>query len=155
MLREGVVSILQGTPYKVVAAVGAPGELADHELTGPALAIVGINWQNGSHDQAAESIRLLRSLMPDSKIVVVAETHGPVDLQGVLALAPDGYILNLGWRDRLMKSLELIFMDQQIFVFGRPIAAPPNGRNDTQFPGPVMGSQSGSSSSFRIANVKY
>jgi two-component system nitrate/nitrite response regulator NarL len=148
LLREGMVSILQGTPYKVVAAVGGPGELADHELTGRTLAIVAIDWQNGSHDRAAECIRLLRSSMPDSKIVLVADAHGPVDLQGVLALAPDGYILNLSSRDLLVKSLELIFMDQQIFVLGRPIPALPNGRNDTQFPEPVVGSQSGSSYGF-------
>jgi two-component system, NarL family, nitrate/nitrite response regulator NarL len=145
LLREGMVSILQSTPYKVVATVGGPGELADHELTGSALAIVGIDWQNGSHDRAAESIRLLRSLMPDSKIVLVAETHGTVDLQSLLALALDGYILNLGSREMLVKSLELIFMDQQIFVLGRPIPAPPNGRNDAQFPKPAVGSQSGGS----------
>jgi two-component system nitrate/nitrite response regulator NarL len=65
----------------------------------------------------------------------------------VLALAPDGYILNLGSRDMLVKSLELIFMDQQIFVLGRPIPAPPNGRKNTEFPGPV-GSQLGSSCGF-------
>jgi hypothetical protein len=50
--------------------------------------------------------------MPDGKIILVAETNGPVDLQGVLALAPDGYILNLGSRDMLVKSLELMFMEQ-------------------------------------------
>jgi hypothetical protein len=40
--------------------------------------IVGVDWQNGSLDQAAESVRLLRSLMPDGKIILVAETNGPV-----------------------------------------------------------------------------
>jgi two-component system, NarL family, nitrate/nitrite response regulator NarL len=147
LLREGMVSILQDTPYKVVAAAGAPGELADHELTGRTLAIVAIDWRNG-HDRAAEDIRLLRSLIPDSKIVLVADGHGPADLQGVLAVAPDGYILNLSSRDLLVKSLELIFMDQQIFVLGRPIPALPNGRNDTEFPGPTVASQSGSSYGF-------
>jgi two-component system nitrate/nitrite response regulator NarL len=148
LLREGIVSILQSTAYKVVAAVGGPGELADHELTGRTLAIVAIDWQNGSQDRVAEDIRLLRSLMPDSKIVLVADAHGPVDLQDVLALAPDGYILNLSSRDLLVKSLELIFMDQQIFVLGRTIPALPNRRNDTQFPGPAVGSQLGSSCGF-------
>jgi two-component system, NarL family, nitrate/nitrite response regulator NarL len=148
LLREGMASILQGTPYKVVAAVGGPSELANGELTGRKLAIVAIDWQNGSHNHAAEDIRLLRSLMPDSKIVLVADAHGPVDLQGVLSLAPDGCILNLSSRDLLVKSLELIFMDQQIFVLGRPIPAPPNGLNDTQLPRPIVSSRSGSSYGF-------
>jgi two-component system, NarL family, nitrate/nitrite response regulator NarL len=134
LLREGITSLLQDSTYEVLAAVGRPGELADHEFTGRVLAITGVGWQNGS-DQIAESIRQLRSLMPTAKIVVVAETCGPVDLQRVVGLAPDGYILNLGSRDMLVRSLELIFMDQQIFVLGRTTAVLPNGGDDTQFPG--------------------
>lgn len=136
LLREGMVSLLQGTPYKVMAAVARPAELADHHFAKGrrVLAIVGVDWQSGSLDQAAESVRLLRSLMPDGKIILVAETNGPVDLQGVLALAPDGYILNLGSRDMLVKSLELMFMDQQIFVLGRSITALPNGQGGIQSP---------------------
>jgi two-component system, NarL family, nitrate/nitrite response regulator NarL len=136
LLREGMVSLLQGTPYKVMAAVARPAELADHHFAKGrrVLAIVGVDWQNGSLDHAAESVRLLRSLMPDGKIILVAETNGPVDLHGVLALAPDGYILNLGSRDMLVKSLELMFMDQQIFVLGRSIATPPDEQTGVQIP---------------------
>jgi two-component system, NarL family, nitrate/nitrite response regulator NarL len=145
--REGIASILKGTPYKVVPVVGRPTELTDHDVAkeGRALAIVGIDSGSGNLGQAAESVRLLRSLMPDGKIVLVAETSRPVDLQSVLALAPDGYILNLGSRDLLLKSLELIFMDQQIFVLGGPTAALPDGGHATQLLGRAVGSQSGSS----------
>jgi DNA-binding NarL/FixJ family response regulator len=134
LLHEGMVSLLQGTPYKVMAAVAKPAELADHHFTKGrrVLAIVGVDWQNGSLDQAAESVRLLRSLMSDNKVVLVAETNGPVDLEGVLALAPDGYILNLGSRDMLVKSLESIFMDQQIFVLGRSFATLSSEHGGTQ-----------------------
>jgi DNA-binding NarL/FixJ family response regulator len=88
LLREGVTSLLQGTRFKVVSGVRNPAELANHELTGRALAIVGIHWQNGSQDQAAENIRLLRSLMSDSKIVLVAETDGSLNLQDVPRFPP-------------------------------------------------------------------
>jgi two-component system, NarL family, nitrate/nitrite response regulator NarL len=163
LLREGVTSLLQGTPFKVVTAVRNPAELANRDLTDRALAIVGIYWSNGTHGPAAESIRLLRSLMPAGKIVVVAETCGPVDLQCALecalGLAPDGHILNLDSRDTLLRALELIFMDQQIFVLGRTTGALTNGRDDTQrptraltnggdhtqFPERTLGSQSESS----------
>lgn len=149
LLREGIASLLQGTCFKVVTAVGNPSELANHELTDQTLAIVGIDWPNGSHDRAGESIRLLRSLMPCSKVVLMAEAYAPVDLQGVLALAPDGYILNIDSRDLLVKSLKLIFLDQQIFVLGRPTAAQPNGGDDTQFPGRALDSKSGRPHVFR------
>jgi two-component system, NarL family, nitrate/nitrite response regulator NarL len=148
LLREGLVSLLLGTSYKVVSAVGGPEGLAHHELTGRALAILAIDRQNGNHTRAAESIRLLRSLMPVGKIVLVSEMYGLMDLQGVAALAPDGYIFNVGSRDMLVKLLELIFMDQQIFVLARSIAAPPNGGNDTQRPGGAVDLQSGSSYEF-------
>lgn len=135
LLREGMVSLLRKTPYKVVAAVANPTELADHHLTKSrrVLAIVGLDWQNGSLKQAAESVRLLRSLMSDNKVVLVAEANGPVDFEGVL-LAPDGYILNLGSRDMLVKSLELIFMGQQIFLLGRSIATLASDHGSTQIP---------------------
>jgi two-component system, NarL family, nitrate/nitrite response regulator NarL len=136
LLREGMASLLQSTAYKVVASISRPAELIDHELTKGrrGLAIVGIDCQKGSLDQAAEGVRLLRSVMLDSKIVLVAEAHGTVDLQGVLALAADGYILNLGSRDMLVRSLELIFMDQQIFVLGSPITTVPDEPCDVQPP---------------------
>jgi two-component system nitrate/nitrite response regulator NarL len=157
LLREGLESVLQGTPFETVAAVSRPDELADHDFTGRALVIVGVGWQNGS-DHVAENIRLLRSLMPAGKLVVVAEMCGPVDLQRVQALAPDGYILNLGSREMLVRSLELIFMDQQIFVLGRATAVlangggdtqfSGNGGDDTQFPGRAVGSLPGNSCGF-------
>jgi two-component system nitrate/nitrite response regulator NarL len=145
--REGIASFLKDTPYKVVTVVGRPTELTDHDVAkeSRALAIVGIESGSGGLGQAAESVRLLRSLMPDGKIVLVAETSRPFDLQSVLTLAPDGYILNLGSRDLLLKSLELIFMDQQIFVLGGPTAALPDGGHDTQLPRGAVGSQSGNS----------
>lgn len=134
LLREGMVSLLQGTPYKVVAAASRPAELDHHSFTKgrPALAIVGIDRQNGNLDQARESVRLLRTLMPDGKVVFVAEGNGPLEVSKVLALAPDGYILNLGSRDVLVKALELLFMDQQICVIGFP--TPPNEQCDQSEP---------------------
>jgi two-component system nitrate/nitrite response regulator NarL len=150
--RKGMSSLLQGTRFKVTNAVGSPGELANHKLKDQVLAILGIDWRNRIYDQAGESIRLLRTLMPESKIVLVAEANAPVDLRGLLAPAPDGYILNPGSRDLLVRSLELILMGQQIFVLSRPIGGPANagndmlanGGNDIQFPERAFGSQSAS-----------
>jgi two-component system nitrate/nitrite response regulator NarL len=130
--RKGTASLLRRTPYNVVAAVAGPTELTDHDLTkeGRALAIVGIDSENGSLNQAAESVRRLRSLIPNGKIVLLDEANRPFDLPSVLALAPDGYILNPS-RDVLLKSLEQIFInDQQVFVLGRPITTLGNEQGD-------------------------
>jgi two-component system nitrate/nitrite response regulator NarL len=75
-------------------------------------------------EEAAGSIRLLRSLFPDSRVVVVAETSSTVDIQQILTLAPDSYIVNLGSRDILLKALELTALNQQVFVMKQPLVPP-------------------------------
>jgi two-component system nitrate/nitrite response regulator NarL len=118
LLREGIASLLHNTAYKVTAAATAELEqiriLAGRQI----LAIVGIDDVNGNGSEITENIRLLRSMMPDAKIVILAERTGPIDLESVALLAADGYIINLGSRDILLKALELTLLTQQVFVLG-------------------------------------
>jgi two-component system nitrate/nitrite response regulator NarL len=58
--------------------------------------------------------------MPDVKVVLVAESNESVDVQRVLALSPDACIFSLSSRDTLIKVLELILMNQRVFVFAKP-----------------------------------
>jgi two-component system nitrate/nitrite response regulator NarL len=124
LLREGIASLLQGTNYKVAGTVGSAAELKQVRLPDGRrmLAIIGIDGTNGNLDIVFEAIKLLRSL-GDCKVVLVAETSTPIDLDRVIALAPDGYIHNLGSRDILIRSLELTLLNQQVFVLGTPIAS--------------------------------
>jgi two-component system, NarL family, nitrate/nitrite response regulator NarL len=124
ILREGIAFLLQNTRYKVVASAAGPAELPPGRCPKgqSTLAIVGIDLQNGNLDEFADSIRLLRSLLPDGKVVLVAETDGCIDLQRVRALSPDACIFNLGSRDALIKVLELTFLDQRVFVLGDSMA---------------------------------
>jgi two-component system, NarL family, nitrate/nitrite response regulator NarL len=142
ILREGIASLLQGTRYKVVASVAKAAELASDR--GPqeqqTLAIVGIDLRNGNLDEVAESIRLLRSLLPDGKVVLVAETDGGIDPRRALALSPDACIFNLGSRDALIKVLELTFLNQRVFVFAKSIAT--TAEKDVDFADAPRGSQS-------------
>lgn len=133
VLREGIVSLLQDSRYKVVGCAAGPAELPPTccPKGQQALAIVGVDRQNGDLDDAAESIRLLRTLMPDGKVVLVVETNGPIDLQRELALSPDACIFNLGSRDTLIKVLELAFTDQRVFVFGKSITT--TAKSDDEF----------------------
>lgn len=124
LLREGVASLLQGTRYKILASVARLAELSSSccPKGQQTLAIVGIDLQNCDLDEVAESIRLLRSLLPDGKVVLVAETDERIDPQRVLALSSDACIFNLGSRDTLINVLELTFLDQRVFVFTESIA---------------------------------
>jgi two-component system, NarL family, nitrate/nitrite response regulator NarL len=125
VLREGITALLQDTCYKVVAGASEPAELPP--ACGPkgkrTLAIVGVGRQNGNLNQTAENVRLLRSLMPQGKVVLVIETAGPIDLQRLLALSPDACIFELGSRDTLIKVLELVFAGHRLVVFGNSISA--------------------------------
>jgi hypothetical protein len=109
---------LQGTRYNVVASAATAAELssARYPSKRQTLAILGIDLQTGNPDQVAESVRLLRSLLPDAKVVLVGETDRRIDPQ-VLALSlDDGCIFNIGSRDALLKVLDGL------------VANAPNGR---------------------------
>jgi two-component system, NarL family, nitrate/nitrite response regulator NarL len=124
LLREGIVSVLQNTHYKVVATAAAPTELP-HVLYSKgqaSLAILGMDPGNGNLDEIGKSIRLLRSLMPDCKVALIVEANESIDPQRVLTLSPDACIFNLGSRDTLIKILELTFMDQRVFVLSDSMA---------------------------------
>jgi two-component system, NarL family, nitrate/nitrite response regulator NarL len=119
LLREGIAVLLQNTPYKVVGAAAEPEELTHvrHSERGPILAIVGTNVRHGKLDEAAESVRLLRSLLPHGgKVVLIVETDATIDVPRLLASSIDGCIVNLGSRDTLIKTLELVFMNERIFA---------------------------------------
>ena len=132
LLREGIASLLKNSRYKVVGSAAGAAELPpDCCPKGPqTLAIVGVDTQNGDLEDAAQSIRLLRALMPD---VLVVETNRPVDLQRVLGLTPDAGIFNVASRDTLIKALDLTFTGQRTFVFDKSIAT--TTKSDDEFTG--------------------
>ena len=121
VLREGIASLLQNTPYNIVGYAVGRADLP--HITSPKgermLAIVGWNRQSKNVE---DTIRLLRSSMPDGKVVLLAETNEPTELESVLALSPDACIFNLGSRHTLLKVLELTFRNQRVFVFGESAA---------------------------------
>jgi two-component system, NarL family, nitrate/nitrite response regulator NarL len=117
LLREGLVSLLQGSNFKVVASKATIEELKPSKLGRPGLLIIGI--AAGTSDD----LRLLERLSPawqDYTIIAVADGTGQsvqVDISQILRSA-DGYILNVKSRDVLLKSLELAMLDQKLVVVG-------------------------------------
>ena len=124
LLREGIVSVLRNTHYKVVETVAGPAELphVPYSKGQASLAVLGVDSGNGNLDEIGKSIRLLRSLMPDCKVALIVEANKPIDPQRMLTLSPDACIFNLGSRDTLIKILELTFMDQRVFVLSYSMA---------------------------------
>lgn len=122
LFREGVTALLKHTPYKVITTAQRPSDLKD--VRAPAgsriLIILGIDDSDGDASESGENIKALRSLFPGSKVVVIAETRAPTNLQHVLMAAPDGYVDNLSSRDVLVKLLDVALLDQQVIVLSRP-----------------------------------
>ena len=128
LLREGIVSVLQNTHYKVVATPAGPAELP-HVLYSKgraSLAVLGMDSGNGNLDEIGKSIRLLRSLVPDCKVALIVEANEPIDPQRMLTLSPDACIFKLRSRDILIKILELTFMGQRVFVLSDSMAMTAN-----------------------------
>jgi two-component system nitrate/nitrite response regulator NarL len=122
LFREGVAALLRHTRYKVVASAQRSSEIK-HVHTSPGartLIILGVEESNGNSFEASEHIKTLRSLFPDSTIVVVAETHAPANFQQILMAGPDGYVANLASRDVLLKLLDVALLGQQVIVLSRP-----------------------------------
>ena len=124
LLREGLASLLQNSPYDVAACAARPAELP--HFSSPrqqrTLALVGMDRQKENPDETAECIRLLRSLIPDGKVALVVEGSVPAKL----TLSSDACICNVSSRDILIKVLKLTLMDQWVFVRGKPAATASN-----------------------------
>jgi two-component system, NarL family, nitrate/nitrite response regulator NarL len=117
-LREGIAALLQDSPYEVVASAAsasqlkAVGDLARRR----AMVILAIEDEDARIVETTKSIKVLISTFPDSKLVVVAQMLGPLDVLQVAAMAPDGYIANVGSREVLLNVLELTLSDQTVIV---------------------------------------
>ncbi len=116
LLREGLSSLLHDTAYHVVGRVGNTTELKKVHLPAgrPSLTILGVG---DDLEHAASDISACRTMGSQLKIVVIAELNGAVDVQRMLELGADACIININSRDVLIKTLDLIFMDQQVIVW--------------------------------------
>jgi two-component system, NarL family, nitrate/nitrite response regulator NarL len=146
LLREGIVSLLYSSGYKIIAAVSQASEVQDllqadllQARRDRVLIILGLTGAGCDYEGLAQNIGRFRSLSSDAKIVVVAEAAGPVDLQRIMLLAPDSYIVNLSSREILLKALELALLDQKIFVLGEKIA----GSSENNINGPHQRAMNG------------
>jgi two-component system, NarL family, nitrate/nitrite response regulator NarL len=124
LLREGLASLLRDTAYEVAACATRPAELPriPYSTSQWTLAIVGMDQKKENLSETVETIRMLRSSMPDGKVVLVAQSERLPEQQDILALSADSCIFNLGSRDTLIKVLELTLMGQRVFVFGESAA---------------------------------
>jgi two-component system, NarL family, nitrate/nitrite response regulator NarL len=117
LLREGLASLLHDTPYKVIACLATVSELSTVSPMSvrPTLILLGL-WDGVG--EALKALKEVQSLPSGSKVVVVAESAGTLEIQELLRRGANGVIVNVSSRDVFIKALDLAFLDQEFIVIG-------------------------------------
>jgi len=118
LLREGLVSLLRHSGFKVIAAVPALDKVPQAAFGRASLLTIG------DPSETAEALNYLNraaSAARKVKIVVITEVSGKVsqpDTLKVLNNGADCCIVNVRSRDILLKSLHLAGLGQWVIVVG-------------------------------------
>jgi len=118
LLREGLVSLLRHSGFKVISAVptldkvppAALGRASLLTIGGPSETAEALDYINGSCSAARKV-----------KIVIITEVSGKVsqpDTLKILSNGADCCIINVRSRDVLLKSLHLAVLGQRVVVVG-------------------------------------
>jgi two-component system nitrate/nitrite response regulator NarL len=115
LLREGVTALLQNTTYNVLASVASISEIPDLKCPSgpPLLAILGLQDEL---DATLQSVRRLREIVLQGKIVAIGERHGCLDVDEILNAGVDGIIFNVVSGDALVKAFDLTLLGQQVVI---------------------------------------
>jgi two-component system nitrate/nitrite response regulator NarL len=117
LLREGLASLLHDTSYRVIASLAMVSELSTIPplAARPTLILLGL-WDGIG--EAMKALQEVRSVPPDSKVVVVAESVGTLEIQELLQSGANGVVVNVSSREVFIKALDLAFLDQEFVVVG-------------------------------------
>jgi two-component system nitrate/nitrite response regulator NarL len=118
LLREGLVSLLRHSGFKVISAVPALDKVPPAALERASLLTIGAP---GETAEALGYINRSSSPARKIKIVIITEVSGKVsqpDTLKVLSTGADCCIVNVRSRDILLKSLDLAVLGQWVVVVG-------------------------------------
>jgi hypothetical protein len=116
LVREGMVSLLENSNFKVIASVATLDELSQVALGRAGLVVFG------APDRWCESCDWLKRICAAPrayKVAVVAEAPDQIVLPGISNLmrcAVDALILNIRSREVLLTSLDLAVLEQKVLV---------------------------------------
>lgn len=123
LLREGLVSLLHGSDFRVISAVATFDKVPQVAIERASLLIIG-----GSNERAEtlECFERNSSAARSVKIVIITEVLGKVsqpDILKYLSNGADCCIFNVRSRDVLLRSLRLVVLGQRIVVIGQDSGA--------------------------------
>jgi len=115
MLREGLKHILSDTQFRICPAEQIT-EDPDHDLTPlGASAVLFIVDANHDRGNPADRIRDIRIQYPSAKVVVLANHFEMTEMMSMLDAGSHGYCLATIGCEALVKSLELVMLDEIVF----------------------------------------
>jgi len=137
LLREGLVSLLRGSNFKVISAVATADKVRQVALERANLLIIGASNEPA---EALECLRKNSSAAQSVKIIIITEVLGKVsqpDIVKCLSNGADCCIFNVRSRDVLLRSLHLVALGQRIVVMGQDSAAINPAEHEIKSSGPV------------------
>jgi two-component system nitrate/nitrite response regulator NarL len=118
LLREGLVSLLHGSGFKVISAVDSPDKLSQIALDRANVVILGALSEP---NETLDHLKKCCSPERDAKIVIISEVSGnwsQSDALKFLSNGADCCILSVHSRDILLRSLDLVLLGQRMVVLG-------------------------------------
>lgn len=119
MLREGLVSLLHGSDFKVISAVPTLDDVPQLALERASLLMIGASSQPS---EVLDYLKKTSSSARKVKIAIIAEVSDKISQPDVLKFlchGADCCIFNVRSRDILLKSLHLAALGQRIVVMGQ------------------------------------
>ena len=111
LFRHGLVHLMAGSEFQVVAEVGTVVEALSSGSSLPALILIDpIAGQQG-----AAAIAALREAAPQARIVVLTNQIDPASLPSMIEAGADAFLLKDTTTESLVQKLKLIMLGEKIF----------------------------------------
>lgn len=124
LLREGLVSLLRGSDFRVILDVATPDKVSQAALERANILIIGTS------NEPTEILGYLKqhtAATQSRKIVIITEVNGQIsqpDIMKCLSNGADCCIFNVRSREVLLRSLHLVVLGQRVVVFGQESGTP-------------------------------
>ncbi|HYD30220.1 MAG TPA: response regulator transcription factor [Azospirillaceae bacterium] len=114
LFREGLKRLLDDSPFQIVSEAGNLRESLSIVEGGLRPDLILLDLVNGG-DEEAESMRRLRGLLPEARIVILTTDLCTRRLANALEAGADGYLMKDLSSDALAQSLKLVMMGEKVF----------------------------------------
>ena len=120
LFRQGLVHLLEGAEFQVVAEAATVAEALSCDQALPGLILI----DPVAGQQGADAVAALREAAPDARIVVLTGAVDATSLPLVLDAGADGYLLKDTTPEALVQKLKLVLLGEKVFPGSVCIAAP-------------------------------